>query len=564
MASLCTALDVGSSRRLGPLAALSFAVALVAAGCGISQGAAVPDATPIDAAADTTADTSADTTPPDASDATPADASGAPLAVPAELIDLACQSFCQSSGATCGFAALGGSQAACEGACAALAAEDGWWLASYVCYAGSCDASLCALDGPPLGPQADCELACAALDQCDLLSVFELPEDQPELCRAACAGQAAAAPATAETYACIIDALGPTCDAAALATCAPAAVDPLCATFCAPPYDAAGPAACPADSALRTTWPAVDACVAACGTVGLGAPTVRFGACLQANGCADPAPCLALPPTDPAPCADACAAMLTLCGGFGGLTDPAVCVPFCGGVFGLLPVAPSPTAGECVAQSACPDGDDARVALWYQCLVPQNPDCTPLCDRLDACKASFDPNFDAASCKSGCNAGYLGAADHVTAIAACASAEACAAVTSCFPPAPGTGDALCQPMCDHLADDCGAPFDPQCHANCTASFATGAEAYAVATCRLAAPCDAQAACDPLATAAVPEPCATACAASPLTCGSAARCLGTCAGLLAAGPLTPADATCIVNTLGFGCDPAAPLAQCPAP
>ncbi|MCB9727109.1 MAG: hypothetical protein H6744_03170 [Deltaproteobacteria bacterium] len=487
-----------------------------------------------------------------------------PITVPEEFRTASCQLFCQDAGEACGFGALGGNQAACEAACGALSAENGWWLANYACYAEGCDATDCALDGPPLGPAAGCDATCQALDQCDLLVILDLPEDQPELCRAACAGTVHADPATAALFPCIVDALDPACDTGQLSTCTNAQPTPedQCLSYCRPYYKASAETYCDADTSLRHRWPTADACVAACVGVGTGAVALRFAGCLQAAGCGDVTPCETPPATDPPGCTDACAAMVALCGDFGGLTDTAVCAPYCTGL--LLPggLTPAADADDCIAASTCPPSDEAQAALWLQCLLPSSPDCEALCARLDSCKGSFDPGFAEADCVTACSSGYFGNTDRVTAIAACAAAEPCPSVITCIPPAPGTGDALCQPLCTHLEGDCGAPFDPQCVASCVAGFSAGAGAYAEATCRRYAACDAQSACDGVAEAAIPEPCVEACSASPLSCeSSAARCRGTCAGLIAGTSIPPGDTSCVVGALGLACDTGAAVAAC---
>lgn len=515
-----------------------------------------------DAASDSGPDSGPDA-PDTAADTEAPDASADPLAVPPDLRALACESFCERSGATCGFGALGGTQKGCEAACHALAAEDAWWLANYACYADSCDAARCALDGPPLSADPGCDAVCPALDQCDALNALDLPEDQPDLCRAACAGTTAATPAAAATYACILDALGPTCATDGLAACASSEPDPLCAALCARAYDPATPPYCAPGTAMRAQWPTAAACATACAAASPDpASAYRFAGCMDARGCGDLSPCTALPSTDPPACAAACAAIVTRCGSFGELSDLSVCTPYCTGRFSIYGAGPNPAAGTCITASTCPADPADRGGLWFRCLLPPDPDCDALCARLDTCKASFDPAFNVAGCAAACITGTFGPPDHVAAIAPCAAAEPCETLLACFPPAPNAGDPLCQPLCAHLTDTCAAPFDPKCNATCLASFAAGAEAYAKSTCRLVTACAAQPSCDPLAAAPIPAACVDACAASPLTCGgSVARCQGTCAGLLAGLPLASAAAPCVVNALASPCDPAAAASAC---
>lgn len=552
------------------VAAMTLAATTCGAACGLADRSKGPDSGVIIVPGDDQGfdpDATGDSGGPDGSPDAPetsADATADPLDITADLRALACASFCTDAGGACGFGAIGASQQGCEAACGALATEDAWWLANYTCYSDSCDAARCALDGPPLQGDSGCDAVCAALDACDALASLDLPEDQPDLCRAACAGNTAANPAAADAYACILDALGPTCATDGLAACTATAPDSLCATFCARAYDPALDSYCAPETALRALWPTAPSCVSACASAGTDpAAAYRFAGCMDARGCGDLSPCAALPTTDPPACAAACAAIVSLCGSFGGLGDPALCTPYCAGRLSPYPAGPNPDAAACIAANTCPATADERGALWFRCLLPDDPNCDAMCARLDACKASFDPAFDAAGCVSGCVVGYFGPPDRVAAFAPCTAAEPCASVVSCFPPGPGDGDPLCQPLCAQQHDTCGVPFDPKCDAKCVAAFATGAEAYAESACRLVRACDAQAACDPLAAAPIPAACVDACAASPLSCGgSAARCQGTCAGLLAGLPLAPADAPCVVTALAFACDPTAAVAACP--
>ena len=412
--------------------------------CDDDDGGADSDAaTPLDAAVTdggTSDVTTGDMTTGDAADSDAAATDGPvdnPLPVAADVAGDFCADVCGSLDGCDDLAAVGGDAAACRAACETSAAENGLWLGGYACFAASCDAGC--LDGP-LAPAAVCEQTCERLDGCGALGLFELPDGEPNLCRAACAGALEADPELDALLMCVSDALGDGCDEpqARVAGCFDDGPG-ICRGFCEDLLsDGDGEESCGPDTALRQAWATVDACVAACEVLGSVQQPMLAG-CVFVSECADPAPCLELPDAPDAACGEACEALYALCDEIEDFPPEEMCPGVCTGfLVGLGVDAGAEDAGDCVRSvEACPgDGGDQVGGVLIGCALPASAACGRVCGAIAAC--SPDPE-DRIGCRLGCRQAELDMPEVVVEVDACvmAAGDDCQGIQACIP----SGDA---------------------------------------------------------------------------------------------------------------------------
>ncbi len=482
------------------------------------------------------------------------------LALNPDLIAELCLAACTDMAALgCDFAALGGDAASCPATCATLIAEDGWWYANFACYSDTCDAALCDIGEAPLPVDPLCAEGCPVYDACDVLPALALPEDEPEVCLAACSGVMVANPTgLGPVLECATDALDPTCDQVALGVCLggdpdpPVEEDDYCQANCKPWFDPTDANFCGPDTALSGAWD-LDECLDACYAflnVDSAAPALRMVGCLYTLDCEDPAICLEPPDEDDPGCLDACSAFYELCPASGYPGADLQCAQFCTGLLMNLGEGEA-DAGECVsAAQTCPATGDEQTILLYGCVLPVPDACTEPCLKLAECL----PDVDQAYCEYLCGFGYFGFDEELEAYAQCTvdAGDSCDAQYACLPQ-PEVPD-LCASMCEKSEFECGVGSADLCTEACTGNIGAGIGYLGEALCLLHAPCDDQLACFGLGLQPVPEACSTACATTPDTCTSYLDgCESACTGMVTGLGLDPSEAQCVVDSLGATCD-----------
>lgn len=388
-----------------------------------------PDGTQPDAAEQDAAEP--DAAEPDAQerDAPEPDAPGPQpeLEIGADLIASQCAKECERlADKACDLAPVGGSTATCAAQCATAAGEDPWALASYVCFADSCNAQC--LSGTP-GPEPVCEENCAKLIGCGWSEVLELQPGEVDLCRVTCAGSMVGNPAAQATAACLGAAGDLDCSLTLAQACLEGSDDLMsCQAFCDNQACGAGCVdACKAvPAASRLSWMR---CAAVAGCQGVGAcegiPTA-LPACVHTcediqGRCDETELGLLDAPVTESVCPIECTAQLWAAGG-----TPVEDASSCLGLFEGCPITP--------------DGGDFRVyAATIGCaLAPLEP-CGTMCTKADECdtiEGGGGPEKDA-ECPAYCQLSWIIDPVWWADAQVCADeAETCDALGLCFAEGP--------------------------------------------------------------------------------------------------------------------------------
>ncbi len=305
----------------------------------------------------------------------------------------------------------------CLEQCALKLEADPTYISSFVCMEDLCDVVACQLYDVPLPTPALCEEGCERLDDCDLLELVQLQEDEPEMCVAFCTGSVAGTPAIEELVQCLSEGLAEGCDQGAALTCLgeePPAEG--CDAVCAPLYDPASPVFCPPGSLLEETWASEQDCLDACATTLEGegetapsGPAILAG-CLSLGLCQDPSACVPIPDTfDPA-CVEACG---SYCGASGAVDT---CTSDCTGLM-LNSVAGTQDEGvaECAAGlEGCEPPLGAAAPLYVECVANAPAACGDVCSFMAACNL-----FSQDECSFACAYGFFGGEPEVDEMAAC-------------------------------------------------------------------------------------------------------------------------------------------------
>ncbi len=486
------------------------------------------------------------------------DTNGAePLVLDGDLVTAACEGLCGDILDSCGqdWPGVGGSLEGCLAGCIANATEDGWWLASYTCATDVCDAELCFQD-QPFAPAPACDAGCAGLDACDLLGVIDLPEDQPDLCRAACTGFLAGSPAAEGVISCLADATADGCNEAEVQACASGGS--LCEALCGQVFGEPGnDLYCAPGSAVFDTWADQDACLSACQPFEDADAGLVFAGCLLTNDCGDPTVCAELTPEIAPACQETCDGLAALCeGDLGGDLTADNCPGFCTGAVGQTGLGAATGAEACVATiTECPETGEDVFGVLLQCAFATPPECEALCTDLAACgivggEGGPTPVECATFCKvDSINEGEL---EPLMMCVAAADGDCGVIVDQCLPEE--AGDAICGAACSSLLA-CGEVASiEECEGECQGTLDLGAPAVMVASCAALSECEAINACQALAEAEVAPECVTACTGAEVciddgTSLCEAACTGALSALASSGE---AAAACVVSALGEGC------------
>jgi hypothetical protein len=317
--------------------------------------------------------------------------------------------------------------AACATECQSKVGTDAAWAGAYTCMQESCNAEAC-LAGPA-APSATCDAACAKLAECDLLVLIEFPEDQPEICRGACAGVVQGDPQLGAVVGCLAQNINECTDApAALQTCADAGIgcDEMCDSIFEDIADECGQQA-----PIYGVWPDASACVTACEGLESRQQRAMFG-CAVSESCEDPTLCLSAPTEPSAGCVATCGAAVETCGADLPFPDQGFCADMCTGMGHRAGVATdSPNAAQCFADApTCGAEGGAAFANILGCAVESPEQCAGLCGRLTECGSEL-----AETCLFGCAGAEREMPGVLDEIAACfdAAGEDCAAVEACVP-----------------------------------------------------------------------------------------------------------------------------------
>ncbi len=562
------------------LALAALFVAGLLSACGGEETNA-PDAdVSADGAVDATADTAhGDATPDAASDSADPDAAGPdaapdaksdtgpkpqpPLAIGAGVAAAFCGDLCGTQSDECSLEPVGGSAAACVTTCKQRAANDGWWLANYVCFSETCDAKLCQLDAAPVAAGEECDALCEAFDDCELMEIIDIPPGEVGLCRAACAGQVAGGTRQVEGFACALTALENKCSIEQLGKClgAESALDPgTCIQTCAPLYldDSTNTSFCGLQTDLRAAWPAPKDCEAACMKTETPQRAGRLSGCLLRNGCDDPAVCANPPSTDDQACIDGCDAFGTLCAGQALALSATACPLLCTGALLAEGQTGDPGATTCIERlQTCPADPAEQTAALFTCALPKSAECRSLCDALVPCAAGAGLTQEI--CLADCTFGAYGVGLDLTRKTTCVQkSPICTDVLKCLAPTPA--DPLCEANCAHRTECSEGPI-PDCVAICTDTLKKGGKSLATAVCEILSPCNDLEVCASLPSFEPPATCIAACESAPSTCASYADdCTVACMGALTGASLTVSAASCVVGKLGVGCAVAA-VSEC---
>ncbi len=397
---------------------------------------------------DEATDAGADGAPEGEGDASPDEAP--PLELGPEISKPTCERICADAAEQCDSVDLD----TCVAECSERAGQDGWWLGSYECLLAECDPAC--LEGPA-EPVDACEEVCEAVDRCDLSSALDLPEDEPEVCLAVCAGAVAGQEGLEQVLDCIHDGLASCEDGeAAIRACTESSVG--CDDLCEEMLDGER-ARCGDQTPFGEAFPTVQACREACEPLP-GARREVWAGCVQALDCEDPSVCADVPAAPDPACESLCEAVADRCDGLPFGEGGPSCAHYCtGAAHGRGLDALNPHADECFAAlPECPDprqdDGDAFGRAFLGCLVVSSPTCERACGILTEC----DPGM-AAECALGCAGAEHDEPEVVREVLACLeAAEGCEAVESCIPnegeERPDDREA-CREICERQQDEAG-------------------------------------------------------------------------------------------------------------